>query len=143
MKQHPKRNTLSNILYFVMIFTLLFWFAYTKGWILANFQSVTAKEALVMLESNNNVTLLDVRTVEEYKMVGHLPNTILIPLDKLKANLQMLQNVKQTNILVYCNSGNRSVTASRILEKHGFTPINIRGGIIDLQSAGAQVLKSK
>ncbi|MCF6205862.1 MAG: rhodanese-like domain-containing protein [Sulfurovum sp.] len=129
-----------NYAYYVAMVGLIVWFAYTKGWILANFESVTPREAITMIENDDNVTLLDVRTVEEYKS-GHLRDATLIPLSKLEANLDKLAPFKKRKILVYCRSGNRSVAASRILEKHGFVPINIQEGIIGLAGAGAQLTK--
>jgi rhodanese-related sulfurtransferase len=119
---------------------MVLWFVYSKGWILTNFQSIDAKTAITLIENDNNVTLLDVRTIEEYKE-GHLRDATLIPVDALAQNLGMLKTSKNKKILVYCRSGNRSVTASRILEENGFTPINIKGGIYSLQEAGVTVVK--
>ena len=133
-----KRKKLLNLLYWIAMGALLLWFAYTKGWILANFESITPKEAIVLLEKDDNLTLLDVRTIQEFKE-GHLQGATLIPLGNLEASLDKLP--KQQKILVYCRSGSRSVAASRILERHGFTPINIKEGIIGLKGAGAQVVR--
>ena len=131
---------LINILYWIVMAALLFWFAYSKGWILANFESIDAKTALTLLENDNNVSLLDVRTIPEYKE-GHLRNATLIPLDTLSKHLGMLKAEKNKKIIVYCRSGNRSVAASRILEKNGFTPLNVKGGILSLQASGAVPVK--
>lgn len=120
----------------------MIFFAYSKGWILANFQSVEAKQAIVMLENDTNTSLLDVRTIQEYKE-GHLRDATLIPVEHLEQNLGMLKNEKNKKILVYCATGNRSVYASRVLEKHGFTPINIKGGIMDLAKENVEIVKSK
>jgi rhodanese-related sulfurtransferase len=134
----PKKIT--NILYWLAMGAMVLWFAYTKGWILANFQSIDAKIAITLIENDDNVTLLDVRTIEEYKE-GHLRDATLIPVQALSQNLSMLKTRKNKKILVYCRSGNRSISASRILEANGFTPINIKGGILSLQSAGVTVVK--
>ena len=130
----------TNILYWIAMVGLVFWFAYTKGWILANFESIDAKTALTLLENDNNVSLLDVRTIPEYKE-GHLRDATLIPVDALENNLGMLKKVKNKKIIVYCRSGSRSVVASRILEKNGFTPLNVKGGIIQLIGAKAEIVK--
>ncbi len=130
----------TNILYWVAMVGLFFWFAYTKGWILANFESIDAKTALTLLENDNNVSLLDVRTIPEYKE-GHLRDATLIPVDVLENNLNKLKNVKNKKIIVYCRSGSRSVIASRILEKNGFTPLNVKGGMIQLMGAKAKIVK--
>jgi len=133
-----KRYT--NALYWIVMIVILFWFAYSKGWILANFPSIDAKQAITLLETDDNVTLLDVRTIQEYKE-GHLRDATLIPVDALTENLGMLKYDKNKQILVYCRTGSRSIAASRILEKHGFTPINVKGGMLSLQSAGAEIIK--
>jgi len=119
---------------------LIFWFAYSKGWILANFESIDAKQAIHLLENDDNVTLLDVRTIQEYKS-GHLRNAVLIPVQALSENLGMLKQDKDKKIIVYCRTGTRSVSASRILEENGFTPLNVKGGIIQLMGAKAELVQ--
>jgi len=130
----------TNILYWIAMVGLVFYFAYTKGWILANFQSIDAKTALTLLENDDNVSLLDVRTIPEYKE-GHLRDATLIPLDTLSKHLEMLKGEKNKKIIVYCRSGSRSIAASRILEENGFTPLNVKGGIIQLMGAKAEIVK--
>jgi rhodanese-related sulfurtransferase len=129
-----------NILYWIAMAGLLFWFAYSKGWIFANFESIDAKQAIHMLENDDNVTLLDVRTIQEYKS-GHLRDATLIPVQALSKNLGMLKQDKNKKIIVYCRTGSRSVSASRILEEHGFTPLNVKGGIIQLIGAKAELVQ--
>ena len=129
-----------NILYWIAMAVLLFYFAYTKGWILANFESITAKQAQTLLMNDDNVTLLDVRTIPEYKR-GHVRGARLIPLGKLEANLDKLEADKNKKIIVYCRSGNRSVAASRILEKYGFVPLNVKQGMIGLLGTDLEIVK--
>jgi len=129
-----------NVLYWIAMVGLVFWFAYSKGWIYANFESIDAKKALYLLENDDNVTLLDVRTIEEYKS-GHLPDATLIPVQALSDNLGMLKQDKNKKIIVYCRTGSRSVSASRILEENGFTPLNVKGGIIQLIGAKADLVQ--
>jgi rhodanese-related sulfurtransferase len=119
---------------------LLFYFAYTKGWILANFESISPKQAQTLILHDDNVTLLDVRTAEEYKS-GHIRGAKLIPLNKLEANLDKLKADRDKKIVVYCRSGNRSVAASRILEKHGFVPLNVKQGMVGLLGTELEVVK--
>ena len=130
----------TNVLYWIAMAGLLFWFAYSKGWILANFESIDAKTAIHLLENDDNVTLLDVRTIEEYKE-GHLRDATLIPVHALAQNLGMLKQDKNKKIIVYCQTGNRSVSASRILEENGFTPLNVKGGILNLKRDGVEITK--
>jgi len=129
-----------NILYWIAMAGLIFWFTYSKGWIFANFESINAKQAIYLLENDDNVTLLDVRTIQEYKS-GHLRDATLIPVQALSENLGMLKQDKDKKIIVYCRTGSRSVSASRILEENGFTPLNVKGGIIQLMGANAELVK--
>jgi len=115
-------------------------FAYSKGWILADFEFITAKQAIVRLADDNNLTLLDVRTVKEYEE-KHLKNAINIPVQRLDSSLNKLEKVKSKPIIVYCRSGSRSIKASRILEKNGFTPLNVEGGIIELIRNDAEIVR--
>jgi rhodanese-related sulfurtransferase len=130
----------TNILYWIAMAGLLFYFAYTKGWILTNFDSISPKQAQTLILNDDNVTLLDVRTVEEYKS-GHIRGAKLIPVGKLEANLDKLKADRHKKIIVYCRSGNRSVTASRILEKHGFVPLNVKQGMVGLLGTELEVVK--
>ena len=124
------------ILYFIAMLGLLISYSYSKGWILADFESINAKQAIVLLEEDHNVTLLDVRTQKEYEN-RHVKNAIHIPVQKLSSSLDLLKDDKSKPIVVYCRSGSRSIKASRILEKNGFIPLNVKGGIIELMQNDA------
>jgi rhodanese-related sulfurtransferase len=134
------RKKITALLYIITMTGLLGWFAYAKGWILTNFPSIGPQEAITLLQKENNITLLDVRSIDEFKS-GHLQGATLIPLAKLKANLDKLSASKENPILVYCRSGMRSVAAARILEANGFKPVNIKGGIIGLKEVKAEIVK--
>jgi rhodanese-related sulfurtransferase len=85
------------------------------------------------------VFILDVRKQEEYDE-GHIIGSTLIPVQELEARLNELPRNKK--ILVYCRSGNRSVTASETLVKNGFAQIfNMKGGITEWKNAGYDVVK--
>lgn len=129
-----------NTFYWIAMAGLLFYFSYTKGWILANFESITPSQAQTLIANDDNVTLLDVRTIEEYKN-GHVRGAKLIPLGKLEANLDKLKSDKHKKIIVYCRSGSRSVAASRILKKHGFVPLNVKTGMIGLTGTDLEIVK--
>ncbi|MEX1377180.1 MAG: rhodanese-like domain-containing protein [Eubacteriales bacterium] len=66
--------------------------------------------------------LLDVRTQEEYD-AGHIDGSTLIPVTELQSRLDEISDYKDKKVLVYCRSGNRSVTASNILLDSGFTQV--------------------
>lgn len=83
---------------------------------------------------NNNtgypdLLVLDVRTIEEFN-TKHLYNATLIPLAELEGRLSELASYNDTEIIVYCRSGVRSLQASNILVANNFSKIfNMLGGI--------------
>lgn len=93
-----------------------------------SFVTVSAPEAAKRLEDPKTF-LLDVRTKEEYAS-EHLSKATLIPLQELEQRLAELPQNKDQALLLYCRSGNRSVSAASILAKHGYKNIfNLKGGI--------------
>lgn len=75
--------------------------------------------------SRKDVTLLDVRTPEEFKM-GHIEGFLNIPVDELREGLSKLDKSKP--VYVICQSGLRSYIASRILAGNGYEAYNFSGG---------------
>ncbi|OAB47032.1 FAD-dependent oxidoreductase [Paenibacillus antarcticus] len=72
-----------------------------------------------------NTILVDVRSEIEH-VNGHIPDSLLIPVDDLRNRLQELDRNKE--IWVYCQVGLRGYTASRILTQRGFKVRNLTGG---------------
>jgi rhodanese-related sulfurtransferase len=132
------KKRILNSLYYLAIVLIAGYFAYSKGWIFSDFESIAPKQAYELLQKDPNVTLLDVRTPEEFA-TEHIAGATLIPVQVLHENLSKLTSVKEKKIIVYCHSGTRSVAASRILVENGFTPINISGGISAWKSEGLSV----
>lgn len=122
-----KKSTL-----FFVVFALAagLFYLYAKGYILADFPSISPKEAYEKIRKNPQMPILDVRTSQEFKE-GHLQGARLVPLQRLNTALQSgeLNDLKGKAFLVYCHSGMRSAAACRILRKAGLKPINMRGGI--------------
>lgn len=129
-----------NLISWIFLGAVLIYFAYAKGWIFAEFESISPKQAHEMLKSDKNVFLLDVRTPEEYSQ-EFIEGSTLIPVQVLAENLSKIEQEKNHTIIVYCHSGNRSVKASRILHEHGFTPLNLQGGITQWKSEGFPTLQ--
>ena len=72
--------------------------------------------------------LLDVRTARERSSLS-IPSSIHIPLHELSSRLNELEKFKGKEIICYCASGNRSVSAGIKLKKAGFNAGNLKGGI--------------
>jgi adenylyltransferase/sulfurtransferase len=87
--------------------------------------SITPKEMQRLLK-NRLVTLVDVRSTEEHE--AHNIGGKLIPLPELTERINEL-NSKHV-IILYCQSGQRSVMALNILLEAGFSSIKyLRGGL--------------
>lgn len=69
--------------------------------------------------------LLDVRRPDEWD-TGSIPGAIRIPLDDIRARMHELPRDRE--IVVHCQSGQRSYFACRLLGQHGFRVRNLVGG---------------
>jgi len=89
----------------------------------------------LQLINHKNAIVLDVREEDEYK-AGHVLNSTLVPLGKLKARIGELEKYRDRSIVVVCRSGTRSATACATLGKQGFTQAyNLAGGVNAWQKA--------
>ena len=85
--------------------------------------------------ADQDVVLLDVRTVEEYND-GHIKNAINIDVKQEG----FIEEAKSTlpadkTIAVYCRSGKPSANAAGMLAKEGYKVVNLEGGIMALVSS--------
>jgi rhodanese-related sulfurtransferase len=96
---------------------------------------ITPVNAIRVMNNNDDALVLDVRTEAEYKN-GHIKNAKNIPLAVLQSRLPELEKYKDKPVLAYCNVGNTSGKACRLLTKSGFTQaLNVSGGIHGWQDA--------
>ena len=96
----------------------------------STYQTISPKEAYKELNSNSEIVLLDVRTVEEH-LEENIPGSTIVPIDNLDKNIENIIKDKNIKIFVYCRSGNRSKTASLLLINLGYTNVYDLGGIIN------------
>jgi phage shock protein E len=64
--------------------------------------------------------IIDVRTPKEREQLGYYPNSIPISVQTLEQQVPLDIANKNTWILVYCNSGQRSKQAAEILYRMGY-----------------------
>lgn len=93
-----------------------------------NVHKISAKEAKTMMDSGDEIIIVDVRTKGEYDE-GHVPNAILVPNETI-GNSEIKGLPLDATILVYCRSGARSSQAAGKLAKIGYENIYDFGGIM-------------
>lgn len=90
---------------------------------------LTAEEAKQRMEENSEAIVLDVRTQEEFDQ-GHIPGAVCLPNEFIAADMPFPFG-KDTELLLYCRSGNRSAEAAKKLRDLGFSNVYDFGGIQD------------
>lgn len=94
----------------------------------SSYQQISQEEAKEMMDTQD-VIILDVREQDEYDS-GHIPGAVLLPVGTIEEETAAeVIPEKDSTVLVYCRSGNRSKTASSALAELGYTNIYEFGGI--------------
>ena len=93
-----------------------------------SYEQITQEAAKEMMDTQE-VIVLDVREQSEYDS-GHIPGAVLLPVGSIdEETAAAVIPEKDSTVLVYCRSGNRSRTASSTLAGLGYTNIYEFGGI--------------
>ena len=92
--------------------------------------TITSEEAKKMMDQEDSLIIVDVRTQEEYD-AGYIEGAVLIPDFDIETKAESLLPDKDATILVYCRSGRRSAIAAQKLVELGYQNIYDFGGIID------------
>ena len=97
---------------------------------LETISTISSKESAKIIEKGNHV-VLDVRKLGEVDN-GHVLSSKHIGLQELESRLEELD--KESEIIVYCAGGYRSMISCSILKKNGFNKlINIKEGYTKLK----------
>lgn len=108
--------------------------------------SLTPPQAWALVRAGA-ATLVDVRSPEEHKFVGHVPGSVLVPWatgtaltrnPRFTRELEAKLGDKQAPLLLLCRSGKRSALAAEAASKAGFTAVfNVLEGFEgELDAAG-------
>jgi rhodanese-related sulfurtransferase len=99
---------------------------------------MSVEELSQALKQRSGLTLIDVRSPEEYAHDGHVAGSRLMPLPDLAQLAAALP--RDQPIICMCRSGNRSQAACDVLAQLGFEQLtNVTGGMIAWQRAGLPV----
>ncbi|WP_341394613.1 rhodanese-like domain-containing protein [Arthrobacter sp. G119Y2] len=75
---------------------------------------------------SSDAKILDVREDYEWE-AGHIDGALHIPLDALPERLDDLD--PDQDLAVICRTGGRSARATAWLESHGYSAVNVNGGM--------------
>jgi rhodanese-related sulfurtransferase len=115
------------ILYAVLLLVVL---VYLRRFFLT--RSIKRYSAIQLADRLNEgaMVLLDVRTTPEIRR-GTIKGAIHIPLQELSRRSDELKKYADKEIVCYCQSGNRSLSAAARLKQLGFMVSHLEGGIAE------------
>ena len=91
------------------------------------YKKITPERAKEIIDTTD-CTILDVRTEDEF-VLGHLENSICIPVDDLPSRLNELPD-RSATILICCRSGKSSAIAAEYLDEEGYENVYDFGGLL-------------
>ena len=96
----------------------------------AQLNNLVPQQFLEVLQNSNKPIVIDVRTPQEF-LIGHIPNAMNIDYlsDDLWERLEGLP--KDSDYLIYCRSGRRSIRTCTLMKNGGFDSqkiYNLEGG---------------
>lgn len=102
-------------------------------------RNLSPGDAFTLVNKNDRLYLLDVRTLGEYQQV-RLKGASLIPIDQLVKRLAEVP--KDRPVLVYCAVGSRSAQVVNYLARRGYPELyNLYGGIYSWAQQGYPILQ--
>ncbi len=92
---------------------------------------LTVADLKQLLEKNKNILVLDVRSNDEFLgELAPISRAVNIPVDQLSKRYTELADHLDSKVVIMCRTDVRSVKASKILTKNGFTDVHvIKGGV--------------
>lgn len=94
---------------------------------MAEVTAISPEEVKARLESGEELYMIDVREDEEIAE-GMIPGAKHIRMGDIPDSLDRLDNDKE--YIVICRSGNRSGRVCSFLAEHGYTVVNMEGGML-------------
>lgn len=101
-------------------------------------QYVQSSRTAIERQNQDNVYVIDVRTTQEWDQ-SHAVGAIHWGLEEELLQGNMPDVPLDSEIYVYCRSGNRAGQAIALMRNAGFTNLTNTGGLADWQAAGGQV----
>ncbi|HKK79647.1 MAG TPA: rhodanese-like domain-containing protein [Phaeodactylibacter sp.] len=93
-------------------------------------KDIKVDELKQKMDNGDSVVLIDVREPHEHEAFNI--GGKLIPVGNLFNRMDEIEDHKETEVVVYCRSGQRSGVAKTLLERAGFKNVrNLLGGMLD------------
>lgn len=103
---------------------------------------LTPTMAIRLMNNNENMLVVDVRSVAEYK-TGHINGATNVVLGDFASKMSGLSGHKDKPVLIYCNSGTTATRAIKLLKNGGFGKVNnLAGGIAAWKDANMPLSKA-
>ncbi len=101
-----------------------------RAYLRAVIRQINPRELQELLPRQSDVVLLDVRNADE-RARGHIKGSLHLPVGDLLRRIETLEKHRSRLIVVYCQTGSRSLAAAATLRKHGFQVANLKGGMAE------------
>jgi len=122
---------------FVAVLAMVIYYEYTRA---ASGLKALSPFAATKLLNGGEALFIDVRDDKEYK-AGHITNAKHVPLSNMDKFMHELEKYKDKDVVVYCESGQRSQRAGAKLRKNGFTQLHqISGGLAEWEKANLPIV---
>ena len=102
---------------------------------------VSPASAIRLINNNDDTLIIDIRSAADYKK-GHIKGAKNVQLSEFASSIESYSAYKDKPVLVYCNSGNTTKRAVKLLKSAGYEQINdLDGGIIAWKDANMPLSK--
>jgi rhodanese-related sulfurtransferase len=97
--------------------------------------NIGSDEFTRLMEEHPDAVILDVRTAGEFHS-GHIPGAKNLDMMSPRFGDEIASISKESVVLLYCRSGNRSYHAGNMMMKQGFEQVyNLASGLLDWRDA--------
>jgi len=86
----------------------------------STYKTLSSAQLKQLIDSKENIYIVDVRTEEQFAE-GHIPGAVNIPYNKL--GIMIGQIPKDKKVVLYCNTGQKSVSGAQFLADRNFDNI--------------------
>jgi rhodanese-related sulfurtransferase len=96
---------------------------------------VSPTSAIRLINNNDDTLIIDIRAAADYKK-GHIKGAKNVQLSDFASSIKSYSEYRNKPILIYCNSGNSTRRAVKLLKNAGYEKINdLEGGIVAWKEA--------